>query len=146
MNKPTVGDVYRLITKEAKTIDQNAKKHEVVKILLSGSTATRSVYVVNDIGQLKGIITVGDVIASIAVRTGHIPRRLSIKTAYKLFKLSGFGVAGDMMRAPVRVTKESELQTALEKMADNNLSELPVTDKEGKIIGDLNAFEVLKFI
>jgi CBS domain-containing protein len=51
-----------------------------------------------------------------------------------------------MMRAPVQVTKESELQTALKKMADNNLSELPVTDNEGKIIGDLNAFEVLKFI
>lgn len=122
------------------------KKHEVVDILLSGSTATRSVYVVNDTGELKGIITVEDVIACLSVIAGHIPRNLSIKTSYKLFKLSGLGAAGDMMRAPVQVTKESELQTALKKMADNNLSELPVTDNEGKIIGDLNAFEVLKFI
>ncbi len=67
-------------------------------------------------------------------------------TASKLFELSPFGTAADMMQLPVFLTKETELQAALKKMVDNNLYELPVTDEEGRVIGDLNAFEILKFI
>lgn len=69
-----------------------------------------------------------------------------METAHKLFVLSPFGTASDMMRAAVQVTKKSDLQTALKKMADNNLSDLPVIDEDGKVIGELNAFEFLKFI
>lgn len=142
----TVGDVYQLITTEAKTIDENAPKEEAIKVMLSGASSTNSVYVINSTGKLRGVITVDDIIDSIAVRIGYIPKDLSIKTARKLFVLSPFGNASDMMRTPVHVTKESDLQTALKKMADNNLTDLPVIDADGKLIGDLNAFEILKCI
>lgn len=142
----TVGDVYQLITTEPKIINENAQKQEVIDALLSGSNITRCVYVIDSLGKLRGIITIGDIIHSLAIRIGHMPRPLSIKTTYKLFVLSPFGTAGDMMRAPVQVTKEADLQTALKKMADSNLSELPVTDEDGKVIGDLNAFAFLKYI
>lgn len=142
----TVGDVYQLITTEAKTIDENAPKQEAIEVMLSGASSTHSVYVINSIGKLRGVITVDDIIDSIAVRIGYIPKNLSIKTARKLFVLSTFGTASDMMRKPVHVTKESDLQTALKKMADNNLTDLPVVDEDGKIIGDLNAIEILKCI
>lgn len=142
----TVGDVYQLITTEPKTIHEQAQKQEVINILLADPQTSRSVYVTNSPGKLQGIITIEEIINSIAIKIGHIPRDLSVKSAYKLFVLSPFGTAGDMMRAPVQVTKSSDLQTALKIMADNNLSELPVTDDEGKLIGDLNACEILKFI
>lgn len=142
----TVGDVYQLITTEPKTVHENAQKQEVINTLLTGSKTSHSVYVTNSLGILRGIITSGDIINSIAIRIGHIPRDLSMKSAHKLFVLSPFGTASDMMRPPVQVKKKSDLQSALKKMADNNLSELPVTDEEGKVIGELNAFEFLKCI
>lgn len=142
----TVGDVYQLITTEAKTIDENAPKQEAIKVMLSGASSTHSVYVINSTGKLRGVITVEDIIDSIAVKIGYIPKDLSIKTARKLFVLSPFGNVSDMMRTPVHVTKESDLQTALKKMADNNLTDLPVIDADGTLIGDLNAFEILKCI
>jgi CBS domain-containing protein len=142
----TVGDVYQLITTEAKTINENAQKQEVIDVILAGSNITRSVYVVDILGKLRGIITIDDIIGSIAVRTGYTPSSLSIKSAQKLFVLSPFGYAGDMMRAPVQVTKKTQLQTALEKMAEHDLSDLPVTDEEGRVIGDLSAFVILKFV
>ncbi|MDD4238961.1 MAG: CBS domain-containing protein [Desulfotomaculaceae bacterium] len=142
----TVGDVYQLITTEAKTIDENAPKQEVISVFLSGSNLTHCVYVVNSLGKLQGIITMNDIIDSIALKIGYTPRSLNVISVPKLFELSPFGTASDMMRAPVYVTEQSELQAALKKMADHNLSELPVTDEEGKVIGDLNAFEILKFI
>lgn len=142
----TVGDVYQLITTEAKTIDENAPKQEAIEVMLSGASSAHSVYVINSIGKLRGVITIDDIIDSIAIRIGYIPKDLSLKTARKLFVLSTFGTASDMMRTPVHVTKESDLQTALKKMADNNLTDLPVVDEDGKIIGDLNAIEILKCI
>lgn len=146
IKKLTVGDVYQLITTEPKTINENAQKQEVINTILSEPHTTRSLYVTNSHGILRGIITIEEIINNIAIRTGHIPRDMSIKSARKLFVLSPFGTAGDMMRSPVKVTKESDLHTALKKMADNNLTELPVTDDEEKVIGELNAFTFLKCI
>ncbi|MEW6458705.1 MAG: CBS domain-containing protein [Bacillota bacterium] len=48
------------------------------------------------------------------------------------------------MKPPVSVTKETKLEAALEKMLARGVSELPVVDADGRVIGDLNAFELLK--
>jgi len=141
----TVGDVYQLVTAEVKIVDEKALNQEVINVLLSGSSSTTCVYVINAQEKLQGIITVDDIINCVSVQIGYIPRSLNL-TARKLFVLSPFGTAADMMKPPVYVTRETELQTALKKMADHDLSELPVTDQEGRVIGDLNAFEILKFI
>ncbi len=50
INKPTVGDVYQLITTEVKVIDENAPKKDVIDVLLSGSNTANYVYVVNALG------------------------------------------------------------------------------------------------
>jgi len=50
------------------------------------------------------------------------------------------------MWPPVYVTKGNKLQEALEKMVQQRMNELPVVDEDGKVIGDLNAFELLKFV
>ena len=140
----TVGDVYQLITTEAKTIDENAPKQEAIEVMLSGASSAHSVYVINSIGKLRGVITIDDIIDSIAIRIGYIPKDLSLKTARKL--LCCQPLALQVIVRHLYVTKESDLQTALKKMADNNLTDLPVVDEDGKIIGDLNAIEILKCI
>ncbi|HBX23531.1 MAG TPA: hypothetical protein DEF34_07880 [Desulfotomaculum sp.] len=50
------------------------------------------------------------------------------------------------MHPPVYATKDTKLKKALEKMVSGHLNELPVVDEHGKVIGDLNAFELLKFV
>lgn len=143
---PQVGDIYQLLTCEAKTVNENAPKKEVIEVMLSGSPMAHTVYVVDDTGQLKGIITLGHIMKGIAVQQGLDTGNYDFKSPYKLFQYSPFGLAKDIMGQPVYVTKDTNLQAALEKMVLGHIDELPVLDTDGKVIGDLNAFEILKFI
>ena len=105
----------------------------------------RSVYVVDDAGHLKGIITLGQIMKGIAVQEGLGTRDNDFKSPYKLFQYSPFGLAKDIMGPPAYVTKNTKLQAALETMVLGRINELPVVDEDGKVIGDLNAYELLKF-
>ncbi len=53
----TVGDIYRLLTLKPKVVNEKTSQEEVIDAMLSGSPVVRSVYVVDDSGTLKGIIT-----------------------------------------------------------------------------------------
>lgn len=141
-----VKDIYKLLTCQAKVIKENANKQEAVSTVLSGSPVSRSVYVVDDHRRLKGIITLEEIIKGVAVKSGIMPHDLNLNTPFQLLHYSPFGTARDLMAPPVSVTLETRLQEALEKMVEYRLNELPVVDDEGKIVGDLNAFEMLKFI
>jgi len=143
---PQVGDIYQLLTCDAKTVNENAPKKEVIKAMLSGSPMARTVYVVDDAGQLKGVITLGHIMKGFAVQQGLDTGDNDFKSPFKLFRYSPFGLAKDIMGQPVYVTKDTKLQAALEKMVLGHIDELPVVDADGKVIGDLNAFEMLKFI
>ena len=143
---PRVKDIYQLLTCEAKTVNETASKQEVIKVMTSGSPLARSVYVVDNEGKLKGTIALGDVIKGIAVQKGLTPGSNDFKSIFKLFQYSPYGAARDMMRPPVYATMNMKLQEALEIMIDSRLNELPVINDEGKVIGDLNAFELLKLL
>ncbi len=143
---PQVGDIYQLLTCKAKIINENASKQEVIEAMLSGSPMVRSVYVVDDAGRLKGIITLGHIMQGIALQQGLVTGNMDFKSPSKLFRYSPFGSAKDTMLPPVYVAKNTKLQEALEKMLQQRNNELPVVDEDGKVIGDLNAFELLKFV
>jgi CBS domain-containing protein len=143
---PRVGDIYRLVTLQTKTVNENAFKNEVIKAMLTGPPTVRSVYVVDEDGHLKGIITLNHILKGIAVQQGLATGNIDLKSPFKLFRYTPFGKARDMMRSPVHVTRNTKLQEALEKMIQQHMNELPVVDEEGKVIGDLNAFELLKFV
>ena len=143
---PKVGDIYQLLTCQAKTVSENSSKQEVIEVMLSGSPMARAVYVVDDVGKLKGIITLGHIMKGLAVQQGLATRDNNFKSPYKLLQYSPFGLAKDIISPPVYVTKETNLQEALEKMVFQRINELPVVDEAGMVIGDLNAFELLKFV
>ena len=46
--------------------------------------------------------------------------------------------ARDIMSAPISVKPDDEVQTAIDLMLSSNLYEVPVVDKDGKVIGEIN--------
>jgi len=44
---------------------------------------------------------------------------------------------------PVYVTEEEDLESAMKLLIENELDELPVIDKDQKVIGELNILEIL---
>ena len=143
---PRVGDIYQLLTCNPKTINENASQQEVIEAMLSGSPLARSVYAVDDAGHLKGIITLNNIMQGIAIQKGLAIRDIDFKSPFKLLRYTPFALARDIMGTPIYVTRDTKLQDALEKMVSELINELPVVDGDGKIIGDLNAFELLKFV
>jgi CBS domain-containing protein len=142
---PTVGDIHKLLTCEPKMVNEKASRKEVVEVMLSGSPIARSVYVVDDSGRLKGVITLGDVLKGIAVQKGeaHVE---DAQSPFKLFQFSPFSIAKDIMGPAVFVTRDTKLQKALGKMVNRRRNELPVVDADRRVIGDLNAYELLKYL
>lgn len=143
---PKVGDVYRLITCQPKIVREDAPFSAVVEAMTTGSPVGRSVYVVDAEGRLKGIVGLVDVLKGVAVRQGIPLNGNSFKSPFKLLQYSAAARAGDLMRPPLSVTVEVSFQAAMEKMVARSVTELPVVDAEGRVIGDLNAFELLRFM
>lgn len=114
--------------------------------MLSGSPMSRAVYVVDETGHLKGIITLNSIMKGIAVQQGLNPGDMDFTSPFKLLRYLPSGTVKDIMRPPLLLTKNTKLQEALEIMVSERIDELPVVDEDGKVIGDLNAFELLKFV
>lgn len=135
-----------MITCEPKVVLEDAPISEVVDAMLAGSPVARSVYVVDQAGRLKGIIGLVDVLKGVAVQQGIPFDGNSFKSPFKLLQYSASARAGDVMKPPLSVTAEVNFQVALEKMIARGATELPVVDADGRVIGDLNAYELLKFM
>ena len=51
--------------------------------------------------------------------------------------------ARDIMSAPISVKPGDEVQKAIDLMLYNGFYEVPVVDKDGKVVGEINYFGVI---
>lgn len=138
MKKVRVKDIRNLITRNASVVKEDDPLLKVAEEIVS-DPRTRSVYVVDKSGKLKGIIPVIELIQYLYYE--HIPQEY-IFYRFPLV-LSGEAIAKDIMLPPVYVHDTDNITDALKKMFKNNLKELPVVDENMKIIGDLNILELI---
>jgi len=138
MKKVRVSDIRNLITKNASVVKEDDSLLKVAEEIVR-DPRTRSVYVIDKSGKLKGIIPVVELIQYLYYE--YIPQEY-IFYHFPL-ALSGEPVAGDIMLPPVYVHDKDKITDALKKMFKNNLKEIPVVDENMKIIGDLNILELI---
>lgn len=55
-------------------------------------------------------------------------------------------VVKDVMHSPISITLEQSFSEAIQLMLRHGYEEIAVVDNEGKVIGDLNAFEMMNHI
>ncbi|WP_022794768.1 CBS domain-containing protein [Marinococcus halotolerans] len=137
-----VEDVYRNITLKPSLVNAEDTLDVVKEKIARGSPVNRSVYVVNRELSLLGIITLQELLRVLAVNA-------SVRGGKKMSKgkllefISKDTLAEDIMIAPVSVSTSDSLTTALELFMRHSLEELPVVDETGKVIGDLDAYELI---
>ncbi|GAE33307.1 CBS domain-containing protein [Halalkalibacter akibai] len=140
---PIVADFYQKITKQASTVLQ----HDLIDVVRTKMSERdpiyRSVYVVDQNNKLLGIITLREILKVLAIRKGVSGNR-SLSRGKLLDYISQGTPAGDVMKAPISVRKTNTLEEALELMVRHDIEEIPVVDAQGKVIGDLNAFELVR--
>ncbi|MDG5786323.1 CBS domain-containing protein [Evansella sp. AB-P1] len=139
---PKVKDVYKNITLTASIVRENFSIHEVRQKFSSTEPIKRCLYVVNSEDTLTGIITMHDLLETISVQKSlHKTTSSNKKLLY--LSVSQDSIAKDIMRSPISVVTDDPLEEALQKMVNHNLDEIPVINDSRKVIGDLNAYEII---
>jgi CBS domain-containing protein len=131
------------------TARMNASLAEIVDLLVSH--AQRRVVVVDDQGQVVGIITDGDLIkrATAAERSGIIQsltHRLPLGQQADTFQLSQRTAAEVMTGQVVTVTPETSLPEALRLLLEHKIKRLPVVDVNGRLVGLVGRGGILQAI
>jgi len=110
------------------TARDNTPVEEIAKIMNENNIG--SVMIVDSGGYLTGIITERDLI--FAVANGKIGKNLP---AYMI-----------MTENPVTIEPDAPIDEALQKMRENNIRHLPVTDLEKKPVGMVSLRDVIDAI
>ncbi|GEM_PF-1737319 len=140
---------YNLITEGSRglaIVRPSDSLEDVVKAILS-EPRTMSAYVVDEDQRLMGVITIWDLLqATIA----HDPDTINSGSPSILFdrefleRYAFSEKAEDIMREAVCVDLSHSLRRAYNLMIQHGLTEVPVVDNQGRIIGDLTLLELLK--
>ncbi len=117
--------------------DPRIKSSESFREALFELTAKRlgAVSVVSDDNKLEGIITDGDIKRLL---------ELAEKNHQTIDQLMDTGVLDIMIKAPKNVLDSIQAFDALKFMESNQISQIPVVDSDGKVVGMLRLLDLVK--
>lgn len=107
---------------------------EAVVLKMGENKQTRTVFVVDNLSNLRGIITIKEIFDLVFEEM-----KPEILHAFKQKKSLK---ARDIMKDAISVSLDDELEDALRAAKAGNLQDLPVC-KDGKVVGELDCFELL---
>jgi len=133
--------VKEMMIKKFVEVLEDEPIYKLVEKLVEGKQAMLGC-VLDRENRLKGVITPKELLEAVEVREfGHIkypffrgPEALRILTSK---------FAKDIMYPPVFVGPEDEIDKAIHIMLDRSFYEVPVVDKNGKMLGIINYFSIL---
>jgi len=135
-----VRDAYRLVVTDPVVVTKEMNLDDVIDKVIE-DPRTRSAYVVDGRQKLLGMIGLKQMLtaveSSLAVFDKARPARAPKRPTVLPFSVEEY------MFMPVTVSPDDRLISALNKMIENDLEDLPVVDENGYLIGELNGFEVL---
>jgi len=133
--------VKELMVEKVVKIGEREPIYEVVaKIVEAGQR--RIACVVDEKDRLTGIITPRDVLKAVELREyGSV--RYPFFEAREVLHLLTSKYARDIMRAPVYVRPDDEIEKAINIMLDAGFYEVPVVDEGGRVIGEIDYFGII---
>ena len=102
----------------------------------------RTIYVLDNEGRLRGILSLGELIRSM-ITAGHKPH---FHARSLLARITAKKAADIMDEYVVYARKENDLNSVLERMIDNHIKEIPVVDEDKKIIANIGIIDLWKLI
>lgn len=144
LSEEIVRDVHLLIVNQPATVKMGAKVIEAVEAVLK-DPRTSTVYVVDMYGVLKGIITVNDLLRVSSIQVGAA-KKSSMLNFFRYMHLAYSEHVEDIMRKPLYIREDEKLLKGLQIIEDNDLTDLPVVDRNNVVVGELNGLEILTVI
>jgi CBS-domain-containing membrane protein len=112
----------------------------LIKISEGGGVLVASV--VDETDKLVGIITPKRLLKSAQVSEFRTSRYPSIEWGELLSSMTS-SKAGDIMGPPIGVKPDDFIGDVINLMIDKNLYELPVTDRSGKLLGEIRFSSII---
>jgi CBS domain-containing protein len=133
--------VRDLMTTEGTNVPEDAAIYEAVK-KIAARTRGKIACVVDREGKLKGLLTPRDILEALEVRKfGGVRGRFF--AGPEILHLLTSKYAKDIMSAPISVHINDGVEDAINAMLDHGFYELPVVDKDMKVIGEISYFDIL---
>ncbi|MFQ5914386.1 MAG: CBS domain-containing protein [Nitrospinota bacterium] len=129
-----VKEVYKTVTTGVDLVRKDDSISAVIQ-KVARDFRTRSVFVVNDREELVGIINIRDLLRVAGAK--YLSRETLTVVPYLTAQK-----ASDIMQPPLSVSPEDDIEEALRLAVCHDVKELPVVEG-GKVVGDLDCFEIL---
>ena len=132
------GDLMRA---EFNNVPEDIAIYKAVK-KIAARTRGKIVCVVDREGKLKGLLTPRGILEALEVREfGGIRSRFF--AGPEVLHLLTSKYARDIMGAPVSVHVNDKVEEVINTMLDHGFYELPVGDKDMKVIGEISYFDII---
>jgi len=117
-------------------VDKVLENDSIEKVIavMALNKATRTVFVVDELKNLVGVITIREIFDSIFDEMK--PKILNWFNKKKNLN------SRDIMGSPITISLDDDLEDALRAAKASNLQDLPVCE-DGKVVGELDCFELL---
>jgi CBS domain-containing protein len=133
--------VKELMTRKCVKLHEEDLIYQAVE-KIAADRETLIACVVDKDGKLKGIITPREVLKTVEVREFETVRYPFFEGAEVLGLLTS-KYAKDMMSAPISVGEDDEVEKAINIMLDAGFYEVPVVDEEGRVLWEINYFNII---
>ncbi len=137
----TVNDLFDSIVSKPATVTAASTLRQAVDAILD-SGITRKCYVVDTDGKLRGTITIQTLMRHVAYRLGARPP--GVISWFRFLREIGSEVVTDFMAKPVVVTRQTVILDIVRRVVEENLNDFPLVDEQGKLIGEVNTYDLLK--
>ena len=141
----SIADADRMLRMEPVAVPASASLREVAELAVE-NTGCRVLAVVDTGERLIGVlpvrVLVNDVFLKI-VPEEFLGEITDLEGALKYAQHIGARTAGDVMLEPVSVHPDETVRTAFERMHESKLNGLPITDRDGRVIGYVDQLELL---
>ncbi len=134
-----VGDVYDIIIAKPSVVKDGMGIREAIDEMLR-NPMTHRVYVVDNEGRLKGVVTTGTLLNLLGYKVGV--RGMSALTFHR-FMRDALGDNVALVRQSITpVRRETKIVDALNLMIKNQWDALPVVDDDNRLVGELVSLEL----
>jgi len=138
-----VGDLMDVFPQtEPVAVRKDTSLKDVTDAMIDKSRS-RKVYVVDENRKLLGTITFETLLRHAGYQLGV--RKTGVTSFLRMLKEIGEEKASEVMTPPVKVLREELVVNAMKLMVEYHLNDLPVVDEKGRLIGELNGLDVLRY-
>ncbi|MBA3044964.1 MAG: CBS domain-containing protein [Candidatus Thermoplasmatota archaeon] len=136
-----IGDISGYLLAEPAKVKRGTQVHEAMQVLLD-NPYSRKIYIIDDNQKLLGSISYLHIIRVSTAR--YKIRKAGFWPFIRYLKDMFLDDVSDLMKNANPVRDDKTLKDALEIMLENDETDLPVVDKDGRLLGELRGMEIMR--